>query len=189
MYRSDGDNSRSQIVARRWPPTPASPLPQSEAYPTQDAVPQPQSVDSSAALAEMLKEFMRFSQAQSCPAKPPDKFLETHKSNISTWLDSLESYLKSRGVPQTEWARTLETFLAESALAKARRARLLESTSNYDDYKQSLIPILGKPEERELLMTQLDGAKQHPSESIADYGARILELVSKAWGTQTPPPR
>ena len=137
-------------------------------------------------LSDLLKVLLRVSQAQACPAKAPDKFSEGPRANIASWLEAMENYLKAKRVPKPEYVENVLTFFAESVLAKIKRAHLGENSQSYKDFKKNLISILGKPEDAELARKQLDSARQFPSENVADFSSRILELVSKAWGGTTP---
>ena len=94
--------------------------------------------------------------------------------------------MKAKRVPKPEYVENILTFFAEPVLAKIKRAHLGENSQPYEEFKKNLISILGKPEDPELARTQLDSARQFPSERVADFSARILELVSKAWGALPP---
>ena len=132
-------------------------------------------------LSELVKTLMRFTEAQSCAAKPPEKFLETHKCNIRTWLDAMEMYLQAKQVAAERWPATILTFLSEQALTKLRRTRILEIANSYQEFRKGISSILGKPEDQESTRVLLDHIRQQPSEAGGDYASRVLELVVKAW--------
>ena len=64
-------------------------------------------------LVSVFQGLLRVSQAQSCAAKAPDKFVDTPKANISAWLEVAETYLQAKQVPRAEWPATILTFLSE----------------------------------------------------------------------------
>ena len=137
-------------------------------------------------LVSLFQWLLRVSQAQSCAAKAPDKFVDTPKANISAWLEVAETYLQAKQVPRAEWPATILTFLAEGPLVKAKRARLQETANSYDEFRKNLISILGRPKDKEQARVSLDSARQQPSEAVADFASRILESVSRAWGEMAP---
>ena len=130
-------------------------------------------------MSKMLDTLARVTKAKACASKPPERFHEGQKTSISSWLEAAETYLEAKGVPLEDWPRTIETFLSEVSLVKVRRARVRNTSSSYEQYKKSLVSILGKPEDREAKRVQLDQVKQFPSEGASDFASRVLELVSK----------
>ena len=68
--------------------------------------------------------------AQHSVAKPPDRFVESAKANIQTWLESVEVYFRAKSVPEKEWGKTLITYLGESALVKVKRIKLDEKADD-----------------------------------------------------------
>ena len=136
-------------------------------------------------LSELVKTLRRFTEAQSCAAKPPEKFVETNKSNIGTWLDAMEMYLQAKEVPAERWPATILTSLSEQALTKVSRTRILDIANSYQEFRKNLSSILAKPEQ-ESTRVLLDHIRQQPSEAVGDYATRVLELVVKAWGTHPP---
>ena len=151
-----------------------------------EEVPGAQQQSQAESLSELVKTLMRFTEAQSCAAKPPEKFVETHKSNIRTWLDAMETYLQAKEVPAERWPATILTFLSEQALTKVRRTRILETANSYQEFRKNLSSILGKPEDQESTRVLLDHIRQQPSEAVGDYASKVLELVVKAWGDAPP---
>ena len=81
-------------------------------------------------------------QAQSCAAKPPDRFVEGPKTNLVTWLYSVEEYFRAKGLLENSWATMVVTFLSESALTKVRRANIEETSSNYFELRKNLMVLL-----------------------------------------------
>ena len=82
--------------------------------------------------SKLLEIQSKFFENQNSVARPPQQFTEGGKSNISTWLDSVEVYFQAKNVPEKDWARTLITFLGESALTKIRRIRLEINQDYYE---------------------------------------------------------
>ena len=82
-------------------------------------------------LLDLFRGLLRVSQAKSCAAKAPDKLTDTPRSNIATWLEVAETYLRAKQVPLAEWPATILTFLTEGPLVKAKRALLQETAGTY----------------------------------------------------------
>ena len=111
----------------------------------------------------LIQALMRVTQAQCCAAKPPERFGEGRKSNVSSWLESVETYLEAKAVPLEEWPKTIETFLSEATLVKVRKARVRDTTRSYEEYKRAICSILGRPEDIESNRVQLDQIRQNRS--------------------------
>ena len=71
-------------------------------------------------LLGLFRGLRRVSQAQTCAAKAPDKFVETPRANIVSWLEVAETYLQATQVPKSNWAATLLTYLSEGPLVRLR---------------------------------------------------------------------
>ena len=88
--------------------------------------------------------------AQTCAAKPPDRFSEGRKQNLFSWLGGVEAYLKANNLPSEKCSSTILTLLSESAQPKATGARIEETSSSYEEFHVKAVTLLGTPEEVEL---------------------------------------